>query len=325
MAACVCWTAKASKAQTPDAAAIQFDKRPSKRKLQEWRQGYLFLTPAVIVLGIFIGIAALFVVYLSFHKVNLFTDSYTFVGLENYARLFTDNMARTALLNTLSFSVVVVPCQTIIALVIASVLNSKIRGKYFFRTVYFLPTLTSSSALTIILMFMCSVTGPIHMMLINAGILPAGGGINFLENPDFALKVIMVMNIWSTVPQYTTMYLASLQDLPTSLYEAAEIDGANTLQKFTNITVPYLKPITTYVLLTGIIGTLQMFDQAYIFSNGSGGPANSTLTVSLMVYRYAFGTNNAMGYAACIAIILALVIMAVSMIAEKLNNSERWY
>lgn len=325
MAACVCWTAKASKAQTPDAAAIQFDKRPSKRKLQEWRQGYLFLTPAVIVLGIFIGIAALFVVYLSFHKVNLFTDSYTFVGLENYARLFTDNMARTALLNTLSFSVVVVPCQTIIALVIASVLNSKIRGKYFFRTVYFLPTLTSSSALTIIFMFMFSVTGPINMMLINAGILPAGGGINFLENPDFALKVIMVMNIWSTVPQYTTMYLASLQDLPTSLYEAAEIDGANTLQKFTNITVPYLKPITTYVLLTGIIGTLQMFDQAYIFSNGSGGPANSTLTVSLMVYRYAFGTNNAMGYAACIAIILALVIMAVSMIAEKLNTSERWY
>lgn len=316
---------KASKAQTPDAAAIQFDKRPSKRKLQEWRQGYLFLTPAVIVLGIFIGIAALFVVYLSFHKVNLFTDSYTFVGLENYARLFTDNMARTALLNTLSFSVVVVPCQTIIALVIASVLNSKIRGKYFFRTVYFLPTLTSSSALTIIFMFMFSVTGPINMMLINAGILPAGGGINFLENPDFALKVIMVMNIWSTVPQYTTMYLASLQDLPTSLYEAAEIDGANTLQKFTNITVPYLKPITTYVLLTGIIGTLQMFDQAYIFSNGSGGPANSTLTVSLMVYRYAFGTNNAMGYAACIAIILALVIMAVSMIAEKLNSSERWY
>lgn len=316
---------KAFKAQTPDAAAIQFDKRPSKRKLQEWRQGYLFLTPAVIVLGIFIGIAALFVVYLSFHKVNLFTDSYTFVGLENYARLFTDNMARTALLNTLSFSVVVVPCQTIIALVIASVLNSKIRGKYFFRTVYFLPTLTSSSALTIIFMFMFSVTGPINMMLINAGILPAGGGINFLENPDFALKVIMVMNIWSTVPQYTTMYLASLQDLPTSLYEAAEIDGANTLQKFTNITVPYLKPITTYVLLTGIIGTLQMFDQAYIFSNGSGGPANSTLTVSLMVYRYAFGTNNAMGYAACIAIILALVIMAVSMIAEKLNNSERWY
>ena len=123
----------------------------------------------------------------------------------------------------------------------------------------------------------------------------------------------------------TTLVLAQLLSTDESLIEAAEIDGANTVQKFTNITIPYLKPITTYVLLTGIIGTLQMFDQAYIFSNGSGGPANSTLTVSLMVYRYAFGTNNAMGYAACIAIILALVIMAVSMIAEKLNNAERWY
>ena len=311
--------------EPPGDAAIQVSRRPSKRKLQEWRQGYLFLTPALVVLGIFIGIAAVFVVYLSFHKVNLFTDSYTFVGLDNYTRLLTDSMARKALTNTLSFSVVVVPCQTIIALIIATVLNSKIRGKYFFRTVYFLPTLTSSSALTIIFMFMFSVTGPVNMLLIQSGILPEGGGINFLENPSFALKVIMVMNIWSTVPQYTTMYLASLQDLPVSLYEAAEIDGANVVQRFFNITVPYLKPITTYVLLTGIIGTLQMFDQAYIFSNGSGGPANSTLTVSLMVYRYAFGTNNAMGYASCIAIILALVIMAVSMLAEKLNSSERWY
>lgn len=306
-------------------AAPKLRKWPTKRTLQEWRQGYLFLLPALVILGIFIGIAAVFVVYLSFHKVNLFTGTYTPVGLDNYLRLFGDETARTALLNTLSFSVVVVPCQTVIALVIASVLNSKIRGKYFFRAVYFLPTLTSSSALTIIFMFMFSVTGPVNMMLINAGLLPEGGGINFLNDPSFALKVIMVMNIWSTVPQYTTMYLASLQDLPASLYEAADIDGADTFHKFTNITIPYLKPITTYVLLTGIIGTLQMFDQAYIFSNGSGGPANSTLTVSLMVYRYAFGTNNAMGYAAAIAIVLALVIMAVSLLAEKLNNAEKWY
>lgn len=298
---------------------------PSKRQLQEWRQGYLFLTPALLIVGIFIGISALFVAYLSFHKVNLFTDTYSFVGIDNYLRLFSDEIARKALTNSLTFSLVVIPCQTAIALVVASVLNGNIRGKYAFRTIYFLPTLTSSSALTLIFMFMFSVTGPINMMLIKAGILPVGEGINFLNDPKFALKVIMVMNIWSTVPQYTTMYLASLQDLPNSLYEAAAIDGANTWKKFINVTVPYLKPITTYVLLTGIIGTLQMFDQAYIFSNGSGGPANSTLTVSLMVYRYAFGTNNAMGYASTIAIILALVIMVVSFVSEKLNDSESLY
>ena len=237
--------------------------------------------------------------------------------------LFSDGMARTALKNTLSFAVVVVPIQTILSLIIAAVLDSNIKGRYTFRTIYFLPTLTSSSALTIIFMFMFSVTGPVNNLLIKMGFLETG--INFLNDPSFALKVIMVMNIWSTIPQYTTMYLASLQDLPGGMYEAAAIDGAGPVRRFWAITVPYLKPITTYVLLTSIIGTLQMFDQAYIFSNGSGGPANSTLTVSLLVYRYAFGTQNAMGYAATMAIVLAVIIMIVSFTSEKLNASDSDY
>lgn len=303
--------------------SVKVKPKYSKRDHQEFRQGYLFLTPALIILGIFVAAAVLFVVYLSFHKVNLFKNTYEFVGFKNYIRVLTDSTARKALLNSLSFSLVVVPIQTLLSIIVASVLNSNIKGKYAFRTIYFLPTLTSSSALTIIFMFMFSVTGPLNSMLLNAGIIDKG--INFLNNPDFSLKVIMVMNIWSTIPMYTTMYLASLQDLPKSMYEAADIDGAGHLKKFTAITIPYLKPITTYVLLTGIIGTLQMFDQAYIFSNGSGGPANSTLTVSLMVYRYAFGTQNAMGYAAAIAILLAVVIMIVSFTAERLNKSDTQY
>ncbi len=290
---------------------------------KEHRQGYLFLTPAIVILTIFIGLSVLYVVYLSFHKVNLFTKQYTFVGLQNYKRVFTDNIARTGLINTLKFSAVVVPVQTVLALVISSVLNSGIKGKYFFRTVYFLPTLTSSSALTMIFMFMFNVSGPINKLLIDTHLISKG--INFLQEPQFALRVIMMMNIWSTIPMYTTMYLASLQDLPASMYEAAEIDGAGSLKKFWYITIPYLKPITTYVLLTSVIGTLQMFDQAYIFSNGSGGPENSTLTVSLMIYRYAFGTQNAMGYAATLAIILAVIIMLISRLAEKANGEERIY
>lgn len=290
---------------------------------KEHQQGYIFLTPAIIILAIFIGLSVLYVVYLSFHKVNLFTKEYTFVGFENYKRVFTDNIARIGLKNTLMFSIIVVPIQTALALIISSVLNSGIKGKYFFRTVYFLPTLTSSSALTMIFMFMFNVTGPINKLLMDTHIISKG--INFLQEPQFALKVIMLMNIWSTIPMYTTMYLASLQDLPASMYEAADIDGAGPLKKFFYITVPYLRPITTYVLLTSVIGTLQMFDQAYIFSNGSGGPENSTLTISLMIYRYAFGTQNAMGYAATLAIILAVIIMLISRLAEKANGEERVY
>ncbi len=295
----------------------------TKRERREHRQGYLFLTPAIIVTSIFIGLSVLFVIYLSFHKVNLFNRTYTLVGLDNYIRALTDETTRVAFKNTLTFSVIVVPIQTFLALVMASVLNSKIKGKMIFRTVYFLPTLTSSSALTLIFMFMFSVTGPINGMLIHMGFY--NKGINFLQNPNFSLKVIMAMNIWSTIPFYMTLYLATLQDLPDSMYEAAEIDGANAAKKFFYITIPYLKPMTAYVLLTSIIGTLQMFDQAYIFSNGSGGPANSTLTVSLMIYRYAFGTQNAMGFAATLAIILAVVILLLSLLSQKITKSERLY
>lgn len=295
----------------------------SGREKQEHQQGYLFLSPAVIITSIFIGASILFVIFLSFQKVNLFTGSFKFVGLSNYARIFNDDTAKKAFINTLSFSAVVVPIQTLLSIIIASVLNSKIKGKYLFRTVYFLPTLTSSSALTMIFMFMFSVSGPINAILIKANILQEG--INFLQNPSFSLKVIMVMNIWSTIPMYMTYYLASLQDLPTAMYEAANIDGAGPIRRFLSITVPYLKPITTYVLLTSIIGTLQMFDQAYIFSSGDGGPANSTLTASLIIYRYAFGNQNAMGYAAALAVILAIVILIVTRLSEKVNKEERNY
>ena len=294
-----------------------------KRRYQEWLQGYLYITPAIIILGIFLVLAVIFVVYLSFHSVNLFNNTYQFVGVTNFTRLWSDSMAMTAIKNSLTFSAVVVPVQTILSLIVAYVLSSSIKGKKAFRSILFLPTLTSSSALTLIFMFMFNQQGPVNNLLLDLGIL--SDRINFLENSRFALRTIMLMNIWSTIPMYMTLYLASLVDMPDTLYEAADIDGANVVRKFFSITVPYLKPITTYVLLTGIIGTLQMFDQAYIFSDGSGGPSNSTLTISLLVYRYAFGPQNAMGYAATLAVILAAIILTISLIVNKINKEERVY
>lgn len=293
----------------------------TKSQWQEIRQAWLFLAPAIIVVGIFFVLAVLFAFYLSFNDVNLFTNTFSLKGIENYLRIFTDQKARIALRNTATFALVVVPLQTIFALIIAYILSSKgIKGKKLFRMVYFLPTLTSSSALTIIFMFIFNIYGPVNDLFMNLGFYSEP--INFLQEPAYALKVIMVMNIWSTVPYYMTIYLASLVDLPHSLYEAAEIDGATTVDKLRYITIPYLRPITTYVLLTGIIGTFQMFDQAYIFSNGSGGPNNSTLILSLMIYQYAFGQMNTMGYAAALAIVLAIIIFITSLLAEKLNKER---
>lgn len=294
-----------------------------KRKTQEVVQGWLFLTPTIVVLTIFVIVSIGFGIFISFNKVNLFTGYYKFIGFENYARIFIDTKARIAFLNTSVFVAVVVPIQTFLALVIASVLNSSIKGKLQFRTVYFLPTLTSSAALTMIFMFVFSLNGPINEVALSLGLMDER--INFLGSAKFALKVIMSMNIWSTVPFFMTIYLAGLQEVPKALYEASEVDGASALQRFKYITVPQLKPITTYVLLMGIIGTYQMFDQAYIFSNGSGGPENSTLTVALLIYRNAFGQNNTMGFASAMAIVLAIVIFGASTVAKQFSKSESNY
>ncbi|MBO0470146.1 sugar ABC transporter permease [Enterococcus sp. DIV0242_7C1] len=295
--------------------------KKSKREINEMLQGYAFITPAILVLMVFFVISIVFAVYLSFNKVDLFTGQYTWNNFENYKNIFKDPRSIIALKNTAIFALFVVPTQTIVALVMAYILASRdIKGKKVFRMVYFLPTLTSSSALTIIFMFLFNINGPINHFLMNLGLYQSP--INFLQEPAYALKVIMAMNIWSTVPYFMTIYLASLVDLPYSLYEAAEIDGANAFDKLRYITIPYLRPITTYVLLTGIIGTFQMFDQAYIFSNGSGGPNNSTLTLSLLIYQNAFGQMPTMGFAAALAVVLSIIIFIVSRIAEKLNGGN---
>jgi len=297
--------------------------KKSKSLRREALQGTLFVLPAIIVIGIFVFISILFAIFISFHKVNLFTGYMEFIGFDNYLRIFNDTKSLRAFTNTATFVAIVVPTQTFLALVMASVLNAQIKGRLQFRVIYFLPTLTSSAALTMIFMFLFSLTGPINEIAMNLGILESP--INFLKEAKVALKVIMAMNIWSTVPFFMTIYLAALQEIPKSIYEAAEVDGANAFQRFFLITIPSLRPITTFVLLMGIVGTFQMFDQAFIFSNGSGGPENSTLTVALLIYRNAFGQNNTMGYAAAMSIMLAAIIFIISFIAQKINKSESMY
>ena len=293
----------------------------SKRQMEEWIQGYSFLAPALLVIFVFFILSILFAVYLTFHDVNLIAHTYEWNDFRNFSNLLTDKQLIRALQNTAFFALIVVPAQTAIALIMAYVLaNREVKGKKFFRLIYFLPTLTSSAALTLIFMFIFNQNGPINQMLLSLHVIDSP--INFINDTEWTLRVIMAMNIWSTVPYFMTIYLASLVDLPHSLYEAAEIDGANAIDKLRFITIPYLRPITTYVVLSGIIGTFQMFDQAYIFSGGTGGPVNSTLTVSLLIYQYAFGQNHQMGYAAVLAILLAIIIFIVTRIAEKLNGGN---
>lgn len=294
----------------------------NRKKLREAGQGYLFMTPTLFVLLLFIVGPIFYAIFLSFHKVQLLgTASFNFVGIDNFTKILDDSRARIALWNTFKYVVIVVPTQTFLAMVLAASLNAGMKGEKFFRIVYFLPTLTSSAVLTLIFMWMYNQNGLINKVLDVIG-LPT---YNWIGDPAVALNAIMIMNIWSTAPFFMVIYLAALQGIPDSLYEAADLDGASAIQKFFYITVPNLRPVTSFVVIVGIIGTFQLFDQSYIFSGGSGGPNNSTLTVVLLIYQYAFKNLGTMGYAAALAFALAIVILVATLIQRKFSKEESLY
>jgi multiple sugar transport system permease protein len=290
-----------------------------RKSVKEDIAGYLFMTPTILVLGTFIILPILYAVYLSLHKVKLLGGiEYQFIGLRNFTRLVEDDRVWIALWNTVQYVAIVVPCQTILALILAVTLNSGIRGKNWWRILYFLPTVTSSAVLTLIFMWIYNADGLLNDFLAFFG-LPT---YNWLGDPSVALKGIMIMNIWSTAPFFMVIYLAALQDIPQSLYEAASLDGANEWQKLIRITIPILKPVTFFVVAMGIIGTFQLFDQSYIFSGGSGGPNNATLTVVLLIYQSVF-RNLQMGYAAAMAFLLAGVIITITLIQRRFFGGEK--
>nr|WP_199332310.1 sugar ABC transporter permease [Fischerella sp. FACHB-380] len=289
-------------------------RRKTRGNIAEDLAGYLFMMPAILVLLTFVILPIVWAVFLSLHKVQLLGGiKYEFIGFRNFTRLVEDERVWIALKNTVEYVAIVVPIQTILALVLAVTLNSGIHGKNGWRILYFLPTVTSSAVLTLIFMWIYNTDGLLNDFLAFVG-LPT---YNWLGDPAVALKGIMIMNIWSTAPFYMVIYLAALQDIPQSLYEAAELDGANDWQKFIHVTIPMLKPVTFFVVAMGIIGTFQLFDQSYIFSNGNGGPNNATLTVVLLIYQAVF-RNLQMGYGAAIAFLLATVIIIITLVQRRI-------
>ncbi|MFC4025244.1 carbohydrate ABC transporter permease [Oceanobacillus longus] len=280
--------------------------------------GYTFLMPAMIAILVFILVPIAYAFFLMFFKVDMLSGTRTFVGLNNFSILFSDPKFWAAFENTFKYVIVVVPIQTIIAMVLAVLLNSKIEFNRAFLTIMFIPTLTSSSAMTLIFMWLFNNNG----LVVNLIDSLFGVRMQFLTNPDLALSVIMVMNIFSTVPHFMIVFLSGLQDIPGSLYEAASIDGATKVKQFLHVTVPQLMPITFYVVTMGLVGCFQIFDQAFIISNGTGGPQNSTLTFTLYIYQLAF-TSNDMGRATALAFILGLIIFTVTAIVNRLLKADK--
>ncbi len=287
-------------------------KNLTHRKTQENIAGLVLVAPIVLLMLVFVIGPAIYSMFLSFQNYNMLKpDQATWTWFENYKEVIKDPAFHQALYNTFKYSIVVVPVQTILSLLLAMVANQKIKGKTFFRVAYYVPAVTSAVAAASIFMFLFNTKGIANQFLGLFGF----EAVSWFNDPKFALPLAMIMAIWSTVGSQMLIFLAGLQDIPEEVYEAADMDGAGPWTRFIKITVPMLSSKTMFVLVVGMIGTLQMFDQAFIISGGVGGPLGSTTTVVLYLYNKAFGENR-LGYGSAVAMILFVIILTLTLIQK---------
>jgi len=285
---------------------------------------YGFLAPYLIILIIFTVIAAAVAFVLSFYKVDFGFTPPEFAGLHNYQIIWYDLTHNgdygVSLVNGAKYAIMVVFAQTVVALALALLLNQKIRGRSIFRTVFFLPSLTSSVAISMIFLWLYNDKGAINYVLSLVGISPH----NWLNDTNLALPSIAMLAIWTTAPTMMLIYLAALQDIPESLLEAARVDGANTWQTIWHITIPLLRPATFVIIVLGSIGAFQAFDQIYIMQGPDGGPLRSTITPVLEIYNSAF-KNSLMGLACAQAFILFITIFTIALLERRFIDANIQY
>lgn len=279
---------------------------------------WAFLAPTLALMTLFTLAPVLIALVVSLLKLDVISGQASWAGLKNLDYLLDDDKFWAALRNTLRYVLIVVPLQTVLALALACLLNGRVRFKRGFVTLLFLPTLTSSAAMTMIFMWLFNNNGLVTQFLQ----AHFGVTLRFLSDPAWALPIIMLMNVFSTVPHFMIVFLAGLQEIPQTLYEAIELDGAGLFSKHWEISVPQLTPILFYVVTMGLIGCFQVFDQAFIMSGGDGGPENSTLTFTLLIYHLAFKTYNTMGLACMLALVLTVIIVAATALVNRFFKAD---
>jgi ABC-type sugar transport system permease subunit len=292
-----------------------------RSRLKEDLIGWSFAAPFVILFTIFLAGPILVSFLLSFTSFGL-RDlrnpiGASFVGLDNYIALASDETFRRALFNTGYFVVVGVPLTLVLGLFIANALNRGVtRFKTFFRVGYYIPVITSIVAIAVVWRFLLNPdVGLINMAIGSLGI----GGPNWLGDPVLAMPSIIAMAVWRNVGFAMIVFLAGLQSIPTSLYEAAAIDGASRWQTFRHITVPMLRPTILFLTVITTIGYLQLFEEPFVMTGG--GPLDRTLSISMYMVEQGFQFFR-QGYAAAIAYVLFVLVALVAVVQFRLIRSE---
>lgn len=281
------------------------------------RQGWYFIVASILLFALFILYPIIKSVILTFQSVKGFNT--TFIALENYKRLFQDEMFWTALKNTFLFLLIQVPIMLILAMLLASILNNKsLKGKSIFRTAIFLPCVTSLVAYSVLFKMMFATDGIINSFLMAINVVNAP--IEWLTDPFWAKIVIILALLWRWTGYNMMFFLSGMQNIPEETYEAANIDGANAIQKFFKITVPQLKPIILFTGITSTIGTLQLFDEPMNLTKG--GPGTATTTISQYIYNQSFVYAPDFGYAATISYAIVFIVLILSIIQFKMAGDE---
>lgn len=292
--------------------------KASRRQKKDWIAAYIFIAPVTIGLVIFYVWPFIQNFWFSFNDVNKFNMA-TFNGIENYKQLFEEPDLLLALKNTFLYAIITLPIGLFLSLLLATFLNSKIRAKGFYRTIYFLPSVTMAAAVALVWKLIFNGDyGILNEILEVFGI----NGQSWLTNPDTALFCVMIVGIWAGTGYNMIILLAGMQGVSPSYYEAAEIDGAGPVQRFFKITIPLVSPTIFFVTITGLIGAFQVFDTLYMMIDMDKNPAfNAVKTMNVLFYQNAF-VYGYKGYAAAISIFMFVIIMIITVF--QLWGQKKW-
>ena len=281
----------------------------------EGRWVLLFLAPTLIGLAVLSAGPILATFGISLTRWDMLTAP-QFVGLDNYAKLLGDDRFLKALRNTVFYTVVSVPVGLVLALGLALALNQQIRGIAWIRTAYFLPLVTSATAIALVWLWIYSPTGPLNDILAALGIPRQ----RWVADPTLAMPSIIAMSIWQGLPANVIIFLAGLQAIPAEYYDAASVDGAGRQKRLRNITLPLLTPSLFFTGVLALIGAFQVFDQVYVMAN-PGKPGEATITLVYFIYEAGF-RNFKMGYAGAASWIMFLIVAVATIVYFR--TQDRW-
>lgn len=286
--------------------------------LYRWRTRltpYAFIAPNLALFAVFVFFPLFYALYISLHEWSLL-DEPSYVGARNYQRIVTDGLFWQSLKNTLYYSFGTVPTSLALGLALAVGLNRQMFGRTLLRSIYFLPVVVSSVVTGVIAAWMFNDNyGVINQLLGKIGI----GPVAWLSSPTWALPSLIFATLWVRVGFCMVVYLAALQSISPTYYDAAQIDGANRWQQFRNITWPLLRSATFLLLILNIIYSFQVFDLIYVMTGG--GPGFSTTMIVQYIYQAAFGSSE-MGYASAMGLVLFLMIMGFTLIQWRINRRK---